>query len=160
MALIRPRFRRPWQRHPDLGGNHEQIPCTARNMAMGAVKISRLTKRRAGKIGQRSLSLPTWSGSGRRLVLSDELGRHAPAVLDVVTVFPRPGANSPRVRRAGPAAAPGTRPTRGPADLAGVLDVLAQRGAQLIAVLAAEVDFVVAAVEGEPDRAFGRAAVD
>ena len=32
--------------------------------------------------------------------------------------------------------------------------------AQFIAVLAAEIDFIVAAVEGEPDRSFGRAAVD
>jgi hypothetical protein len=40
----------------------------------------------------------------------------------------------------------GTRP-RCPADLAGVLDVLPWRGAQLVAVSGAEVDFVVGAVE-------------
>jgi hypothetical protein len=41
-----------------------------------------------------------------------------------------------------------------------VLDVLPQRGAQFVAVLAAQVDFIGSAVEGETDGALGLAAID
>jgi hypothetical protein len=64
------------------------------------------------------------------------------------------------VSAAGLACATGARPARCPADLAGVLDVLPWRGAQLVAVSGAEVDFVVGSVEGEPDRALGRAGIE
>ena len=56
------------------------------------------------------------------------------------------------------ATAAGSAP--GLADLAAVLDVLAERRAQLIAVLAAEVNLVFSAVKAETDRAIGGAAVE
>jgi len=88
------------------------------------------------------------------------VGGYTPAVLDVVPVPPRPRADSHRVHRTGPAATASARSACRPADLAGMLDVLPQRGAQFVAVLAAQVDFIGSAVEGETDGALGLAAID
>jgi hypothetical protein len=41
-----------------------------------------------------------------------------------------------------------------------VLDVLPQRRAQFLAVLAVQIDLIVRAVEGEPHRTFGLAAIE
>ena len=46
------------------------------------------------------------------------------------------------------------------ADLAGVVDVCPQRGMEFVGVLSAQVDFIVNAVQAEPDGASSLAAVD
>ncbi len=93
-------------------------------------------------------------------VLGDEVGRDAAALLDVVALLLSPGADSHRIDGAGLAAAASGGAARAAADLAGVGDEVLQGVAKLIIVLGAEVDFVVAAVQGEADGAFGLAAVD
>src|SRR5271154_3934601 len=79
-----------------------------------------------------------WLGAARFLVLRDEIGRYAPAVLNVIPVFPRPGADSHCVYCAGLAIAAAARTACCPGDLAGVLDVLPQRAVQLVTVLTAQ----------------------
>src|ERR1700691_342543 len=95
---------------------------------------------------------PPWErlGSGCRLVFLDEFGGHAAAVLDVVAVPLGPLADLGSVDAISTAAAARGAPG-GAADLAAVLDVLPERLAQLIAVLAAEVNLVVRAVQPEAD---------
>jgi len=104
---------------------------------------------------------PPWEllRSGCRLVFRDEVGRHPTAVLDVVAVPLGPFADLGGVD-GGSAAEAAWRAAGGAAYLAAVLDVLPERLAQLIGVLAAEVNLVVRAVQAEPDRAVRRAAVD
>src|ERR1700735_3402314 len=104
---------------------------------------------------------PPWErlGSGCRLAFLDQIGGDAAAVLYVVAVPLGPLADLRGVDAITTAAAAPSAPG-GAADLATVLDVLSERLAQLIAVLAAEVDLVVRAVQPEADRAIRRAAVD
>src|SRR5258708_23988993 len=93
--------------------------------------------------------------------LNDELGRDPSAVLDVVAVLPRPGADSNGIDGAGLAARTAwPRLARRSADLAGVVDVTPERGTQLLVVLAAEVYFVFSPVQGEADGSVGLAAID
>jgi hypothetical protein len=95
-------------------------------------------------------------------VLGDEADWYPAAVLDVIAVVPCPGADGHVIDGALLAAAGGGGGclARGAGDLAGAGDVRAERGAQLVVVLAAEVDFVFCPVKGEADGAVGLAAVD
>src|SRR5258708_33724181 len=95
------------------------------------------------------------------LVLGDEVGRDASAVLDVVAILPRPGPDSYGIHGARlTARAAESGLARRSADLAGVVDVTSERGTQLLVVLAAEVYFVFSAVQGEADGSVGLAAID
>lgn len=97
---------------------------------------------------------------GRGFELHDELGGYPAAVFDVDALASGPVADfgGVRVARAGLAAAgPGWALSAGRSP--GRVDITGERAAQRLSVLAAEVDLVAYAVQGEPDGAFGRAAV-
>src|ERR1700678_2102137 len=102
--------------------------------------------------------------AGGRLVLGNQVGGHATAVLNVVPVLARPVPDLGRVqRRAGPPDCPtcnATTATRGATHLARVGDVLSERGPELLSVLRVQVDLVFSAVEREPYGAFCRPAVN
>lgn len=90
----------------------------------------------------------------RRLVLGHDISRNPAALLDIDAVLARPGADSHSVYRAGLATTTGGRLACRPAtDLAGVLDVLAERRTQLVSVLGVQVNLELATVQGEPDSA-------
>src|SRR5262249_8548055 len=95
----------------------------------------------------------------RGAVLLDDYGRDAAALFDIDALVPCPGANRRGIQRTGLAAAAGANPARR-ADLAGVRDVLAECRAQLLAVLATEIDLELSTVEGETDGSFGLSTVD
>src|ERR1700760_2126263 len=87
---------------------------------------------------------------GPRLVLGDEARRHPAAVLNVITLLARPVPDLGGVERG---ASPPAGPARSTASatstathLAGMGDVLADSGAQLLRVLRVEVDLVFRAV--------------
>jgi hypothetical protein len=108
--------------------------------------------------------LPLKLLTGRRLVLRNEVGRDPAAVLDVISVLARPvadlgGVECPVSRLSGPTCG-ATSPAGGAADLARVGHVLAERRAQLVGVLGAEVDLVFSPVQRKAHRALGLAAVD
>src|SRR5260370_29358615 len=88
--------------------------------------------------------------TGRGLVLGDQVRWHPAAVLNVITLLARPRPDLGGVeRRASPPAGPacGTASaTDAAAHLAGVGDVLADGGAQLLRVLRVEFDLVFPAV--------------
>src|ERR1700733_5096836 len=96
---------------------------------------------------------------GRRLELHDELGGYPAAVFDVDALAPGPVPDLGGVRAAlaGLAAGPGRTPRAG--LWPGRVDIRGERGAQRLGVPGAEVDLVAGAVQGEPDSAVGRAAV-
>jgi hypothetical protein len=84
-------------------------------------------------IGEAGLRSPGRSGSGRCLVLRDQIGPHAASVFDVVPFSFAQARTARSVHRAGPQPAAGAvaRPARRPAGLPGVFDVLPQRSAQI-----------------------------
>src|SRR5579863_4584653 len=88
--------------------------------------------------------------TGRRLVLGDQVRWHPAAVLNVITLLARPVPDLGGVERG---ASPPAGPARSAASAAsaaahraGVGDVLADGGAQLLRVLRVEVDLVFRAV--------------
>src|SRR6202034_4274235 len=94
-----------------------------------------------------------------RLVLLDDVGRDAPAVLDVDALLFGPLADLGGVD--GGAAAPGAgRAPGGAAGPPGVREVLLQRRTELVVVRGAEVDLVFCAVEAEADSAGRLTAVE
>src|ERR1051326_1382929 len=101
---------------------------------------------------------------GRRLELRNEVRRHPAAVLDVITVRARPvadlGGVERTVRRLSGPTSGATRPAGGAADLARVGHVLAERRAQLLRVLGAEVDLVFRPVQRKAHCALSLTAVD
>src|SRR5258708_24858806 len=95
------------------------------------------------------------------LVLGDEVGRDASAVLDVVAILPRPGPDSYGIhgaRLTASAAESGLAPRS--ADLAGVVDVTSERATQLLVVLPAAVYFAFSAVQGDADASVGLPPID
>src|ERR1700685_4862665 len=102
--------------------------------------------------------------AGGCLVLGNQVGGHATAVLNVVPVLARPVPDLGRVhRRAGPPDGPtcnATAPTGAAAHLAGVGDVLSEGRAELFRVLRVQVDLVFSNVESEPYGSLGRPAVN
>src|ERR1700728_977235 len=102
--------------------------------------------------------------AGGCLVLRNQVGGHATAVLNVVPVLARPVPDLGRVqRRASPPDCPtcnATAATRGPTHLTGAGDVLSERRPELLGVLRVQVALVLSAVEREPYGAFCRPAVN
>src|SRR5258708_23791123 len=92
--------------------------------------------------------------------LGDDARGNPAAFLNIDPLLPGPGADGHGVDGAGaPAAAAAGSIARRTADLAGVGDVRCEGIAQGAAVIGVQVDFVVGAVEGEPDCSLGLAAV-
>src|SRR5258708_21400699 len=97
---------------------------------------------------------------GRFPVLGDDARGNPAAFLNIDPPFPGPGADGHGVdgARASAAAAAGSI-ARCTTDLAGVGDGRCEGIAQGAAVIRIQVDFVLRAVEREPDRSLGLAAV-
>src|SRR3984885_11684931 len=102
--------------------------------------------------------------AGGRLVLGNDIGGNATAVLNVDPVLARPVPDFGRVlRRTGPATGATCGTTAAPSgatDLTGVRGVLTESRPKLLRVLGVQVDLVFSPVQGEPHGALGRPAVN
>src|ERR1700743_3035358 len=164
-------------REPKVESNPQTPDCSVfqdRDLPDAAVE-KRPRRHRRGRFSLWRAKLGSWPRrrsvllrrsllAGGRLVLGNDIGGNAAAVLNVDPVLARPVPDFGRVlRRAGPptsatcdtTAAPG-----GAADLAGVGVVLAESGPELLGVLLVQVDLVFSPVQGEPHGTLGRPAVN
>src|SRR5690625_588656 len=148
------------QRAPTIGGLSSMLDANVvgSRTCPGLHGFNALRARGCSGLGVRSQRTPGFGASVRRGVRLPDLGGHPATIGDLPAVGLGPLANGRRVGRAATGAlAPGAPPSTDPACLG---DVLREAVAQCPGILGREVDLVIDAVETEPDRLLGLAAIE